>query len=106
MNGFELESWHLMALFGTMVLSIFKDDISSAIKSTIMIHEQKKNVGKKILLLTATGEWTPATIQRYQHEIPFVRGGGVFVKYDEPVDGYDEEKMSFSTWQSQRFLVA
>jgi len=37
MSGFELQEWHMAVLLLTIVMGILKADITSAIKSSIMI---------------------------------------------------------------------
>lgn len=71
-----------------------------------MIKEQKGNVGKKVLMLAPTGEWLETTILGYQHEIPFIRGGGVMVEHHDESKGFEKEKMSFSNWSGQRLRSA
>ena len=106
MTGFELQAWHILVMFFTIVLSIFKTDISNIIKFSVMIHEQKALVGKIVLLLNPSGVWTKATINEYVNEIPFIRAGGVFVTHDDTELGNPQEKISLSNWQTQRIRVA
>ena len=106
MNGFELQEWHIVVLLFTIVAGILKSDITSAIKSSIVIKEQKGNVGKKVLMLAPTGDWLETTILGYQHEIPFIRGGGVTVEHHDDEKGYIQEKLSFTNWGAQRLRTA
>lgn len=106
MNSFELQGWHVLVLFFTFVVAIVKNDVISAIKSFILIYEQKNNVGKTVLLLnSSSGEWFEATIDGYQHAIPLIRSGGVFITLKDDSTGYKHEKISFVNWQTQRIRI-
>ena len=103
MDSFDLKEWHVVIMFITILSSIFKSDVKSAINAFITIYEQKHLCGKNIFIASPSGSWDEVTIIEYKHMIPFVRGGGVIVSTKDPETGEKvKEKFSFSNWKSQR----
>jgi len=102
MDDFVLKEWHLVVIFLTILGSIFKNEITSALGALIIIFEEKEFKGKNVLLLSATGEWDEISIVCYQAEIPFLRSGGVLVKHLRREGEAVHEAFSFSNWKAQR----
>jgi len=102
MNNFALQEWHIFLLFFSLIGNIFKNDIVNAIKASITIFEQRAYSGKTVELLNPDGAWTTVTIVDYQHSIPFVKGGGVFLLHTINEQEIYREKVSFQTWSAQR----
>ena len=93
-----LQEWHILVLFVTLVISIVKTDIVNALNSLVLVLEQRKMVGKKVLLHSGIdGCWKEIRIESYQVQMPLIRSGGVFISH---LGGEMEsilEKMSFET---------
>ena len=103
MEQFILQEWHILVLFMTLVISIVKTDIVKALNSLVLVLEQRKMVGKKVLLHSGVdGSWKEIRIESYQIQIPFIRSGGVFISHLGCEIESNQEKMSFETWMGQR----
>ena len=102
MENFTLKEWHIVMIFFTLILSIIKNDLISALKTAILINEQRGLRGKTVLILSSTGNWHKVQIQSYQYEIPFIRSGGVFIAHSDEQGNHIQEKISFNNWQLQR----
>jgi hypothetical protein len=100
MKGFELQFWHVVVFFITIFTGIFKNEITSTIYSCTTIWGTTYFIGQKIQIQSVSGEWKEVTILNYKHEIPFIKTGGVLVRYD---DGNNyEETIHFVNWKTLR----
>ncbi len=103
MQSFQLELWHLIAMFCTILVGFFKTDISNAIQSCFIILSKRFQEGQKVQVLSCTGEWKDITILKYTLSIPFIKkGGGVLIRYDNPNGTVYQEGISFGTWKTLR----
>ncbi len=99
---FKLEEWHVLVIFFTILFSVMKTDISNAIKFAIITREQRKNIGKQILMMQSTGEWKKILIVDYHYDIPFIRAGGIIINHLDEGEHFIHEKLSLINWSSHR----
>ncbi|WPD22059.1 MAG: hypothetical protein SD837_17865 [Candidatus Electrothrix scaldis] len=102
MQHFELESWHIMVFFFTIILAIIKNDITNAVHSFFIIKSQKHFKGKEVQILSPAGTWDNITIVDYTYDIPFIEGGGVIIQQKDQNGKIFKEKISFTNWKAQR----
>jgi hypothetical protein len=103
MEAFEWRSWHVLLLFFTVIVGIFKSEIGNAINAFLIVQGRKYVEKEKIQILSSSGVWEDATIIDYSYEIPFSKKrGGVLVQYKNGDGNIYEEKFSFALWTTQR----
>lgn len=103
MNGFEIEFWHVLVFFFTVLLGIFKTDISALAQSLILIWHKAGTEGQKIEIPDPAGVWKEVTIIRFVVANPFRKTGspGVVLEHKEGEETY-QEVLSFSNWNAIR----
>lgn len=102
MHGFEIESWHVIAFFITIILGIFKNEIKNMVWSILQLEEKGFSEGQEIQILSPSGAWDSVTIINYCNEIPFIKSGGVIVMHKDDNEKKYQEKISFNNWKQLR----
>jgi hypothetical protein len=102
---FELQAWHVVALFGAVLLGIFKEDLSQLYQGILMVWHKPFAMGQTVELLNPSGTWESVEIVHYNLAIPFVRSGGVIVKHIDAEGVVHMEKLSYGKWGAQRVRV-
>ncbi len=102
MKGFELQFWHVIVFFITIVTGIFKNEISNTIYSIITIWGRTYFRGQKIQIQSVSGEWKEVEIVDYKHEILFIKTGGVRVRREDDDGEIYEETIHFVNWKTLR----
>ena len=101
MHNFAVEAWHLMAVFATIVIGIFKQDISLTVTAYMTVSAQKHLLGQTIEIQSPTGDWEQVTLVEFRVPVPFIKRGGVFVEHQ--VNGNRlTEKITYDAWHHLR----
>lgn len=99
----ELE--HVLLFLGTILLGIFKNDISSFITGLTTIKAQKKLIGRRIKIASPSGEWEDATIIEFQAKNPLLKTPCVIIEINDDDSKKHIEKFSIKNWKQQRIRI-
>ena len=100
--NFEVQYWHAVLFFFTILIGIFKDDLINILDSIESVREKKFSVNQNIQILSPAGTWEDAIIASYKHKIPFIQTGGITLKHKDSDGNVYEEIITFANWKSQR----
>lgn len=105
LKDFKLEMWHVVLFMITVMIGIFKQEITAFVQSSLLIWRKPFNEGSVVQIITPSGDWGDVTIMEYRLEIPFIRKGGVVVHYVEADGEEHKERISLAHWKDIRVRV-
>ncbi len=99
----DIKAWHIATVAISMLLTLFKQEISNTIYAFSLIRSKKFHENQPIQIMSSGGVWEDFTLIKYTYFIPFRRlNGGVTVEGKFSTGKTYSEKLSFQTWKSLR----
>ena len=105
LTGAQLELWHLVVFASTVVIGMFKQEISFFFQSFLLLWHKPYTEGTNVQLISPSGEWGDVTIVEYRIEIPFFKKGGVVICHQQEDGVKHLERISLANWKMMRTRV-
>ncbi len=75
MKAVQIESWHVLIFFFTLVIGVFKTEITDFLYAILFLRNELDEKGKHIQILSPGGAWEDATVVAIVTPILLLREG-------------------------------